>query len=713
MEKQRQQRDRERLRDASRLLYGSLNKKGRAGYRSRDCGSVWREMEKILIYFRMEPPESVEEMEDMQAVLDRVLAETGLLMRRVTLTGKWWKEASAPLLAFDREGKAQALIPDSSHGYCRTVQKGRDRLTGKAAEEFQTAAYCFYKPLPREETGMAALGKFLLQSLSAADFLAVFGISLLLELAGLILPYISRVVYDTVIPSGTAKELPGILVLVVSSILFSALIGLARNIWVARIGNKMAAAAQSAVWDRMFRLPVRFFREYDSGELFQRADAVNQVCTLLGGEMIPTALTALLSVIYLFQISAFAGELVLPSVLIILLLTLNTGCMCFFQIRRRQEENRAGNAVTGIVCQLLGGIAKIRMAGAEARAFGRWAKAYQEKPILPGRYLQIAEVIGTAISAGGSIYLYVKAYQSGITASMYIGFQTAFSSFVFAVMALTELGRQAGSLKPAIEMLRPILTETPENEGVKEQVGELAGEIEICNVNFRYQEDMPYVLEQMNLRVSPGEYIGIVGGSGCGKSTLMRLLLGFEKAESGSVYYDGRDITGLDLASLRRNIGVVLQEGKLFSGDIFSNIAICAPWLSVEEAWEAAAKAGVAEDIEAMPMGMFTMLSEEGGGLSGGQKQRILIARALAAKPSVLFFDEATSALDNLTQAMVVKTLRETACTRLVIAHRLSTIKDCDRILYLEHGRIAEEGTYETLMEKNGKFAAMARRQLA
>ncbi len=713
MEMQRQQRDRECLRDASRLLYGSLTGKGSAGYRSRDCGSVWREMEKILLYFRMEMPEPVEGMEEVQAVLDVVQAETGLLMRKIALTGEWWKEASMPLLAFDREGKALALLPGGSHRYCRAVQGGRDRLAGKDAEEFQRIAYCFYKPLPKEETGMGAFGKFLLQSLSAADVLAVFGISLLLELAGLILPYISRIVYDTVIPSGTAKELPGILVLVVSSILFSALIGLARNVWVARIGNKMAAAAQSAVWDRMFHLPVRFFRDYDSGELFGRADAVNQVCALLGGEMIPTALTALLSVIYLFQISAFARELVMPSVFIILLLTLNTGCMCFFQVRRKQEENRAGNAVTGMVCQLLGGMAKIRMAGAEARAFGRWAAAYREKPVLPGRYLQIAGVIGTAVSAGGSIYLYIKAYQSGIPASMFIAFQAAFSSFVFAVMALADLGRQAGSLKPTLEMLRPILTETPENQGGKEPVKELAGEIEICNVNFRYQEDMPYVLEQMNLRVSPGEYIGIVGGSGCGKSTLMRLLLGFERAQSGSVYYDGRDITGLDLASLRRKIGVVLQEGKLFSGDIFSNIAICAPWLSMEEAWEAAGKAGVAEDIENMPMGMFTMLSEEGGGLSGGQKQRILIARALAANPSVLLFDEATSALDNLTQAIVVKTLREMACTRLVIAHRLSTIRDCDRILYLENGRIAEEGTYETLMEKNGKFAAMARRQLA
>ena len=238
------------------------------------------------------------------------------------------------------------------------------------------------------------------------------------------------------------------------------------------------------------------------------------------------------------------------------------------------------------------------------------------------------------------------------------------------------------------------------------------GQIELNQVRFRYIPDMPYVLDGLNLQIKAGEYLGIVGESGCGKSTLMRILLGFETPETGSVYFDGRDLGQLDLPSLRRRIGVVLQDGKLFAGDIFDNIAICAPWLTMEEAWEAAERAGFAEDIRQMPMGMFTMISEEGGGISGGQRQRLLIARALASDPGVLLFDEATSALDNETQSKVVDTLKNMNCTRVVIAHRLSTIRDCDRIIYLEHGRVVEQGDFEGLMEKNGKFAKMAQRQL-
>ena len=205
--------------------------------------------------------------------------------------------------------------------------------------------------------------------------------------------------------------------------------------------------------------------------------------------------------------------------------------------------------------------------------------------------------------------------------------------------------------------------------------------------------------------------VAIVGKTGCGKSTLMRLLLGFEKPETGAIYYDGHDLESLDLRSVRQCIGVDLQNGKLFSGDIFSNIIITAPWKTLDDAWEAARIAGIEEDIKAMPMGMHTMLSEGGGGISGGQRQRLLIARAVVSKPKILYFDEATSALDNITQKQVSDSIAELKCTRLVIAHRLSTIRHCDRILVLDRGKIVEEGNYDTLMDKKGVFYDLVRRQ--
>ena len=215
----------------------------------------------------------------------------------------------------------------------------------------------------------------------------------------------------------------------------------------------------------------------------------------------------------------------------------------------------------------------------------------------------------------------------------------------------------------------------------------------------------------MSLKIKAGEYVAIVGKTGCGKSTLIRLLLGFEAPERGAIYYDGKDMSKLDLRSLRRKIGVVMQDGSLFQGDIYSNIVISAPQLSLDEAWEAAELAGIADDIRAMPMGMQTILSEGQGGISGGQKQRLMIARAVAPKPKILMFDEATSALDNRTQKQVSDALDGLKCTRIVIAHRLSTIRNCDRILVLDKGRIMEDGTYDELIAKNGFFAELIERQ--
>ena len=260
-------------------------------------------------------------------------------------------------------------------------------------------------------------------------------------------------------------------------------------------------------------------------------------------------------------------------------------------------------------------------------------------------------------------------------------------------------------------MVEPILQTVPEVAENKRVVTKLAGGIELNNVSFRYNDSMPMILDDLSIKLRPGEYVAIVGRTGCGKSTLIRLLLGFEKPLKGAVYYDGKDLSSLDLKSLRRNIGVVLQDGKLFPGDIYSNITISAPWLTVDEAWEAAKMSGVDEDIRRMPMGMHTLISGSGG-ISGGQAQRIMIARAIAGKPKILIFDEATSALDNITQKQVSTSLDSLKCTRIVVAHRLSTIKQCNRILVLEGGRIIQDGTYASLIaEKDGLFADLVRRQ--
>ena len=280
-----------------------------------------------------------------------------------------------------------------------------------------------------------------------------------------------------------------------------------------------------------------------------------------------------------------------------------------------------------------------------------------------------------------------------------------------AFASLVDTALEAAKIRPTLEIVEPILHAAPEISEEKKVVTRLSGGIELNNVSFRYSGSMPLVIDDLSLKIRPGQYVAIVGRTGCGKSTLLRLLLGFETPEKGAIYYDGRDLSALDLKSLRRRIGVVMQDGKLFQGDIFSNITVSAPWLTLDDAWEAAELAGIADDIRAMPMGMHTIISEGSGGISGGQRQRLMIARAIAPKPKILMFDEATSALDNITQKKVSQSLDRLKCTRIVIAHRLSTIRQCDRILVLEGGKIVEDGDYEGLLAKNGFFAELVARQ--
>ena len=367
----------------------------------------------------------------------------------------------------------------------------------------------------------------------------------------------------------------------------------------------------------------------------------------------------------------------------------------------------------GMTYALITGIQKIKLAGAEKRAFARWGNLYAENARLaysPPMFIRLNSVISLAISLAGTIIMYVMAVKSGISVADYYAFDTAYGMVSGAFASLAGIALTVAQIKPILNMVKPFFDAVPEVSDGKQVITRLSGGIELSNVSFRYSENMPLVVDDMSLKIRPGQYVAIVGKTGCGKSTLMRLLLGFEHPQKGAIYYDGRDLERIDLRSLRRRIGAVMQTGSLFQGDIYSNIVISAPWLSQDEAWEAAELAGIADDIRAMPMGMNTIISEGSGGISGGQRQRLMIARAIAPKPRILMFDEATSALDNITQKKISEALASLKCTRIVIAHRLSTIKQCDRIIVLDNGKIIEDGKYDELIEKNGFFAELVAR---
>jgi ABC-type bacteriocin/lantibiotic exporter with double-glycine peptidase domain len=417
---------------------------------------------------------------------------------------------------------------------------------------------------------------------------------------------------------------------------------------------------------------------------------------------------------YIGQIFAYTPALAVPALIIMVLTVAFSLVTALVQMHITEKQMTEAGKENGMVYSLINGVTKIKNAGAEKRAFAKWSGQYIKMAkylYKPPVYLRLNTTITTAISLIGTVVLYYAAIRSGVTVADYMAFNSAYGMVNGAFASLAGIAVVVSNIKPILKMVQPIFETEPEVDTSRHVVTNIRGTIELNNVSFRYNDSMPNVLENLSLKIQAGQYVAIVGKTGCGKSTLMRILLGFEKPKKGAVYYDGKDIFSMDLKSLRQKIGVVMQNGKLFQGDIYSNITISAPWLTLAQAWEAAEMAGMAEDIRQMPMGMNTLISEGQGGISGGQRQRLMIARAIAPKPKLLMFDEATSALDNITQKTVSESLDKLKCTRIVIAHRLSTIRHCDRIIVLDKGKIVEDGTYEELIAMGGCFSELVERQ--
>ncbi len=431
-------------------------------------------------------------------------------------------------------------------------------------------------------------------------------------------------------------------------------------------------------------------------------------------------LLGIFSVLNLVLLLAYAPDLAGGAVGLVLVSVLVTGVLGWRQVRYQRLLTEAQRHLSGLVLQMVTGIAKLRVAGVEDRAFARWARTFSRQREMAFKARAVSNQLAAfnaAYSVLASLALFAMLALAnengqGLSTGAFLAFYAAFTQLLFAGMSVSATLTAVLSTVPIYAGLRPLLQAVPEVSPAQADPGRLTGEIELSHVAFRYREDEPLVLKDISLRIAPGEFVAIVGASGCGKSTLMRLLLRFESPLSGAIYYDGQDLDRLDVEAVRRQAGVVLQGGQLMTGSLLSNI-IGSSLLTLDDAWEAARLVGLAQDVEQMPMGMQTVVSEGGGNLSGGQRQRLLIARAIVTRPRLLFLDEATSALDNPSQSVVSASLARLSATRVVIAHRLSTIVNTDRIYVLDEGRIVQSGTYAQLMRQPGQFSEFAKRQLA
>ena len=676
-------------------------------------------IEEVLKYYHCPLPkdELPSSLKTVEEKIEYRMRPHGISFRSVSLDNGWYHHAVGIMIGtLKSDGSAVALIPGKFAGYFFVdIATGKKlRLNKKTAVLLDNEAVCFYQPLPLRAITIKDLIVFMVQQLNMSDAVMHFGMLLFSALVGLLSPLFTKWLFGVVLASKSLSVLAALANFMFCYSVCSALISAFQELVSIRITTKINIAIQAAVMNRMLNLPVKFYREYSSGELAQRSDYIQSLCSSIMSMVTTVGTSTVFSVVYVAQMFTYAPELVIPALITILATVAINMISVLVQIKITKEIMLRSTKTVGLTYAAITGIQKVKLAGAEKRMFSRWARLYASEASLlynPPLFVKINGTITMTISFIGTLAIYFISVKSLLSVSEYYAFNTAYSMIMSAFGMLTSVVSSIANIRPTLDMVEPILKAEPELAGNKKEIHSLGGGIELSDVSFAYDQSSGDVIHNLSLKINPGEYIAIVGATGCGKSTLIRLLLGFEKPQKGTIFYDHEDMACLDLKSLRKLIGTVMQDGKLFSGDIYSNIVISAPQLTLDDAWAAAETASAADDIRKMPMGMFTLVSDEQGSLSGGQKQRIIIARAIAPKPKILIFDEATSALDNITQKNVSDAIDSLGCTRIVVAHRLSTIRHADRIIYIDKGSIAEEGSYDELIAKNGLFAALVERQ--
>jgi NHLM bacteriocin system ABC transporter ATP-binding protein len=681
----------------------------------------------------VEPADRSQEPADQREALKAVARNSGLHLRSVRLPDDWSRRDLGPLIGWSRpaesvhDGVAIEADPPGVQAVALVYRRGRYRMVDpqtratmplSAAEiaRFGEAATQCQIPLPLAP----GLGDVLRGGLRGGgrDLTGLIVTAALVALLGLAVPLVSGRVLGEIAGQGADDGLVDFAVILVLSALVAALIGIAQNLRLLRVEGRMELGAQLAVWDRLMRLPARFFTRTSSGELANAVLGVTFVRESLSGilaQAVLAGVTVLADLLLLFAVDSGVALCGLAILIVTAGLSTLVGRAVMTRMHRALPAEHRAAARTN---QLLGGITKVQVAAAEDRAYSWWSAANSTARAELQRVRRVQAVLAAAagvIPIAGQLALFALlagplAGRVGIADFFVIN--VAFSLLLGAMLVLVTAGIEVVAAVPRLANLHDIIDAEPERRPDRNDPGEIRGEITLHNVTFGYQIDEPPILDDLTFTVRPGEFVAVVGPSGCGKSTLLRLLLGFETPRSGSVRYDGQDLSELDVQAVRRQCGVVLQDGTLFAGSLRENLCGAGSY-PLDQVWQAVRMAGFEQDVQNLPMGLGTMMPFGGGTLSVGQRQRVLVARALIHHPRVLFFDEATSALDNRTQEVVTASTRALAATRIIIAHRLSTVMDADTILVMNRGKIVQQGDYRTLMaDPTGLFHRLASRQI-
>ncbi|MEH2174831.1 NHLP bacteriocin export ABC transporter permease/ATPase subunit [Nostoc sp.] len=672
------------------------------------------------------PPAASEDSNRVQDPVEAIARASRIRVRRIQLRDNWWQKDCGAMLAFTLVDKQPvALLPVSDTRYKLYVPGERRAIfvDAQIAAALAKTAYAFYRPLPDKKLKTFDLLQFALQG-HYKELIIVLVMGITISLLGMLTPQATAILIDKAIPDANRGLLSQIAIALVAAAFGGTLFQLALGFATIRLETFADSSTQAAVWDRLLNLKVSFFRSFSVGDLDSRVTAITQIRQRLGNTVLKTIFSSLFSLLnlgLLFYYNVSLALIACAVALVNIAVTIISGTLIVRKVRPLLELQ---GQIFGVMVQLINGVAKLRIAKAETRAFAYWGKQYthQLKLMLSTQGIedslavinQVLPVLTTAALFWFATSLIGQSQTpggGGLSTGTFLAFNVAFGTFINGATSLSSTVVEVLQVLPLWQRAQPILQAEPEISSAQADPGRLLGKLVVDRVTFRYRDDGPLTLDDVNIRAEPGEFIAIVGPSGSGKSTLLRLLLGFEFAKSGTIYYDGQDLASLDVHAVRRQLGVVLQNSRLMSASIFENIASGA-LVTMDEAWEAAQMAGFADDVAAMPMQMHTIVSEGGSNLSGGQRQRLLIARALVLKPRILLFDEATSALDNRTQAIVSESLQQLKVTRVAIAHRLSTIQNADRIYVLANGKVVQQGSFAELGNQSGLFAQLMMQQL-
>lgn len=662
--------------------------------------------------FQLKMPEQLYGTLERQLMM--IATNSGFRIQKMMLHKQnWWKKDNGPLLAVHREtGKFYALIPQSTGGYISNSQNYQ-KITDSNAADFEDIVYGFFLPFPDHVIRIWDVIKLTLGS-TKYELYSLFFTQIIIGLLGILVPILFGSIIDAAIPLSSRSLLNQIILGLIVATLCSVILSILQSIAFLRIKIKSNNFMESALWERLLRIDLSFFRKYGVGEIIDRINGINIINSTISASFLKLLLSgtwAFFSIASIFYYESTLGWFLIFTTLIMsLFLFMSSLTQLYFNKRLQNIEGRS----TNLLIQMISGIKKIRTTHSENIFYKRWIDlltaqlTYTLKAntilIMVKSIQSFTMIILILIIYNHIVTLMIE--QTPLELGVFITINGLIGMYTTSFLTLTSTLLSYLHLIPTYERITPIFEAIPEsrlNEYKVHPYNDIS-EISLENVSFSYENTTFQTIQNVSLKINKGDFVAFVGSSGSGKSTLLRLILGLESPQEGKILFDGIDIKQMPIQWLRSQFGIVLQTTNLINGTLFDNVTGFDNTRTIEDVHEALRLVNLEEELKKFPMGLETIVMNNGAGLSLGQRQRILIARALCRKAKILILDEATSALDSLNQSIIHENINKLNLTRIVVAHRLTTIQLADTIHVFNKGIHMESGTYNELTKKDSHF---------